>query len=110
MLIIPSSPCFKTILPNYNSGSNCGTRSFTPLNVISLSSQGKDNQLLKVFYLHDTAIPKADHIRYLDVTLDPKLNWNKPIDNVTAKGTPTLGVFRRNVLTYTETVKGTAYK
>ena len=61
-------------------------------------------------YLHDTEIPKADHIRYLGVTLDPKLNWNKHIDNVAAKGNSTLGFIRRNVLTNSETVKATAYK
>ena len=61
-------------------------------------------------YLHDTEIPKADHIRYLGVTLDPKLNWNKHIDNVAAKGNSTLGFIRRNVLTNSETVKATAYR
>ena len=64
----------------------------------------------KVLNLHGTEIPKANDIKYLGVTLDPKLNWNKHIDNVTAKGNSTLGFIRRNVLTSSETVKNTAYK
>ena len=49
----------------------------------------------KNLYLHGTTIvPKTNYIRYLGVNLDPKLNWNKHVDNVTAKGNSTLGIIR----------------
>ena len=74
--------------------------------VFSRKRQPTDESL----YLHGTEIPKTDNIKYLGVTLDPKLNWNKHIDNVTAKGDSTLGFIRRNILTTSENVRNTAYK
>ena len=52
----------------------------------------------KDLYLHGIMIPKTNYIRYLGVTLDPKLNWNKHEDHVTAKGNSTIDFIRRNIL------------
>ena len=65
----------------------------------------------KNLYLHGTTIvPKTNYIRYLGVNLDPKLNWNKHVDNVTVKKNSNLGSIGRNILTNSEAVKNMAYK
>ena len=64
----------------------------------------------KSLYLHCTLVLKINYIRYLGVTLDPKLNWNKHVDNVAAKGNSTLGFIRRNLLINSEAVKSKTYK
>ena len=48
-----------------------------------------------------------NYIRYLSVTLDPKLNWNAHIIdyNVTTKGNFTFGFIQRSILTNSEAVK-----
>ena len=43
-----------------------------------LTAKSARNQLVCMsLYLHGTEIPKTDNIKYLGVTKDPKLNWNK---------------------------------
>lgn len=60
--------------------------------------------------LHGTEIPRAERIKYLGLTLDPKITWSTHIDNTTTKANSTLGFIRRNVLTDSTEVKATAYK
>ena len=43
-------------------------------------------------------VPKTNYVRYLGVTLDPMLSWNKPVDNVTTKGNSTFGFIQINTL------------
>ena len=72
-------------------------------------SQGKQ-PIDKNLYLHGTMVPNTDCIWYRGITLNPKLNWNKHVNNVTAKGVSSLGFIRRNILTNSEAVKNMAYK
>ena len=58
--------------------------------------------------LHKTDIPRADSIKYLGVTLDPKLIWHSHVNKTAAKANSTLGFIRRNVLTKSQDVKKTA--
>ena len=53
-----------------------------------------------------------NYIRYLSVTLDPKLNWNAHIIdyNVTTKGNFTFGFIQRSILTNSEAVQNTVCK
>ena len=61
--------------------------------VFSMKIQPIDKSL----YLHCTAVIKANYIRCLSVTPDPKLNWNMHVDNLTTKGNSTLGFLQRNL-------------
>ena len=60
--------------------------------------------------LHKTDIPRADSIKYLGVTLDPKLIWHSHVNKTAAKANSTLGFIRRNVLTKSQEVEKTAYQ
>ena len=60
--------------------------------------------------LHNTEIPKANSVKYLGVTLDPKLTWKDHINNITNKGNSALGFIRRNITTNSTEIKCTAYK
>ena len=55
-------------------------------------------------------VQKKNNIRYLGVTLDPKFNWSKHADNVTANENSTLGIIQRKVLTNSESIKNMTYK
>ena len=60
--------------------------------------------------LTTTMILKTNYFfRYLGVTLDPRFNWSKYVDNVTDKENSTLGFIWRNILTNSEVVKNMAY-
>ena len=60
--------------------------------------------------LHDMEIPRTDEVKYLGVTMDSKLRWNKHIPDIATKANNTLGFIRRNVTTTNEEVKSLAYK
>ena len=55
-------------------------------------------------------VPKSNYLRYFGVTIDPKLNWNKRVDNVIAKGNSTLGFIQKNILPNSEALKNMAYE
>ena len=60
--------------------------------------------------LHNTEISKANSVKYLGVTLNPKLTWKDRINNITNKGNSALGFIRRNITTNSTEIKCTAYK
>ena len=62
------------------------------------------------FWLHNAEIPQTNSVKYLGVTLDPKLTSKNLINSITYKGNIALGFIHRKLTTnYTE-IKCTAYK
>ena len=58
---------------SWNSGSIYGTWSFTPLSSSTLSSHRGDTQLIQASIYMALWFQKTNYIKYLGVTLDPKL-------------------------------------
>ena len=83
---------------------------FYPLKCQQITFLCKRQPAEQSLYLHDTMIPKAEQIKYLEVTFDTKTNWNAHINNIASRGNSILSFKQRNVLTRVETVKTTAYK
>ena len=53
---------------------------------------------------------KTDSTKYLCVTLQSNLKWNKHINNITSKGNQTLDFLRRNLKVNSQKIKDHAYK
>ena len=64
----------------------------------------------KVYYLHDTALAFSDHCKYLGITLQSNLRWDKHINEKIANASRTLGLVRRNIKTPSTNIRDLAYK
>lgn len=60
--------------------------------------------------LHQTETPKTDTIKFLGLTIESKVNWNKHVDNTVSEASGTLSFIMRNILTSSKELKVTAYK
>ena len=62
-------------------------------------TQAKMRRINKVYYLHDTALAFSDYCKYLGVTLQSNLRWDKHINEKIANASCTLGLLQRNIKT-----------
>ena len=62
------------------------------------------------YYLYDTPPLSLDHFKYLGITLQSNLRYDRHIQDITAKANRTLGLLRRNVRTSSPQLKECAYK
>ena len=62
------------------------------------------------YYLYDTPLLSLDHFKYLGITLQSNLRYDRHIQDITAKANRTLGLLRRNVRTPLSQLKERAYK
>ena len=62
------------------------------------------------YYLYDTPLLSLDHFKYLGITLQSNLRYDRHIQDITAKANRTLGLLRRNVRTSSPRLKERAYK
>ena len=62
------------------------------------------------YYLYDTPLLSLDHFKYLGITLQSNLRYDRHIQEITAKANHTLGLLRRNVRTSSPQLKERAYK
>ena len=77
-------------------------------NVISIPPKNK--AVIEHHYtLHRQVLEQVDNAKYLGVTISNNLSWNKHIDNITAKGSRTLGFVRGNLKNCSRSVKTAGY-
>ena len=61
------------------------------------------------YKLHGHALDNVEASKYLGVTINNNLSWDRHIDNIIGKGNKTLGFIRRNLKDCTKPVKSAAY-
>ena len=65
----------------------------------------------RVYKLHGHSFEKKNrYTKYLGVTLQSNLKWDKHINNITSKAYQTLNFLRRNLKVSTQKIKDHAYK
>ena len=62
------------------------------------------------YYLYNTPLLSLDHFKYLGITLQSNLRYDRHIQDITAKANRTLGLLRRNIRTPSPQLKERAYK
>ena len=62
------------------------------------------------YYLYDTSLLSLDRFKYLGITLQSNLRYDRHIQDIMAKANLTLGLLRRNVRTSSPQLKECAYK
>ena len=77
-------------------------------NLISITQKPKP--ILFTNKLHDHPLAKVEHSKYLGITLQSNLKWNKHINSITNKANQTLGFLKRNLKIKSSDVKSQAYK
>ena len=63
-------------------------------NLISITQKRKPIHF--TYKLHDHPLAKVEHSKYLGITLQSNLKWNKHINSITNKANQTLGFLKRN--------------
>ncbi len=74
---------------------------------VTLATKHKINSR---YTLHNTILEVEDHSKYLGVTIQSNLQWDKHIQEKCAKAHRTLGLVQRNIRTSNRTVREQAYK
>ena len=70
----------------------------------------KNKQVRQTSYkLHGHTLDNVEASKYLGVTININLSWDRHIDNIVGKGNKTLGFIRRNLKDCTKPVKSAAY-
>ena len=62
------------------------------------------------YYLYDTPLLSLDHFKYLGITLQSNLRYDRHVQYITAKANRTLGLLRRNVRISSPQLKEREYK
>ena len=62
------------------------------------------------YYLHATPLREVDGARNQGIWFSKDLNWNRSIDEITAKAYRTFGFLKRNLQENLSTLKARAYK
>ena len=76
--------------------------------VLSVSSKRKPIQ--HSYILHNHTLEAVTSSKYLGVTLQSNLKWDKHIDEITSKANKTLGFLKRNLKTNNQNTKSQAYQ
>ena len=77
-------------------------------NLISIPQKRKPIHF--TYKLHDHPLAKVEHSKYLGITLQINLKWNKHINSITNKANQYLGFLKRNLKIKSSAVKSHAYK
>ncbi len=76
----------------------------------SMSVTLKKNKINSRYTLHNTTLEVEDHSKYLGVTIQSNLQWDKHIQEKCAKAHRTLGLVQRNIRTSNRSIREQAYK
>ena len=77
-------------------------------NLISITQKRKPIHF--TYKLYDHPLAKVEHSKYLGITLQSNLKWNKHINSITNKANQYLGFLKRNLKIKSSAVKSHAYK
>ena len=73
-------------------------------------TQATTHKMENIFCLCDTLLLSSDHFKYLGVTLQYNLRYDRHVQDITTKVNCTLGLLQRNVRTSSPQLKECAYK
>ena len=77
-------------------------------NIISITS--KRNKIHHDYKLHNHTLQQVESSKYLGITLQNNLKWDKHINNITANANRSLGFLKRNLKLNSPHIKEHAYK
>ena len=84
--------------------------SFHPDKCTTLPVTRKTTPFTSEYHLHGQILKTVESAKYLGVTIQKNLSWDKHINNVCVKANKTLGFLRRNLKISAIKLKETAYK
>jgi myo-inositol-hexaphosphate 3-phosphohydrolase len=70
---------------------------FHPDKCTIVSVTQKRKTILHTYQLHGHTLEKADSAKYLGITIQNNLKWDKHINTMTAKANQSLGFIKRNL-------------
>ena len=77
-------------------------------NVLSITQKQKSIKF--TYKLHGHSLEKTDSTKYLGITLQSNLKWDKHTNSITSKANQTLGFLRRNLKVNSQKIRDHAYK
>ena len=83
---------------------------FNPSKCEILSVTRKKSPTAYSYTLHGHTLNRVKSTKYLRLTITSDLNWNKQINNITARANQSLGFVKRNVKTRSRDIKTKVYK
>ena len=83
---------------------------FHPDKCTKLSISQKKNTINHDYILQNHTLECVSSAKYLGVTLQSNLKWNKYIDNITSIGNKSLGFLKRNLKVANTEIKSRAYQ
>lgn len=83
---------------------------FHPDKCTILSVTTKKRPLKYTYTLHNHILESVTSAKYLGLTLQSNLKWDKHIDDITSKGNKMLGFIKRNIKTPNQQIKSQAYR
>ena len=90
-----------------------GTRlahALPPRQMHSSKCNTKAKTISHTYHLHGHTLEKADSAKYLGITIQNNLKWDKHINTITAKVNQSLGFIKRNLKVHSPTIKEHAFK
>ncbi|KAL8618799.1 hypothetical protein ACOMHN_000227 [Nucella lapillus] len=96
-------------LQNLEVWENKWDMAFHPDKCTTLPVSRKENPILNEYNLHGHTLATVQSAKYLGVTLQANMEWNKHVDNIVAKAGRTLGFLRRNLKIASTTLREKAY-
>ena len=83
---------------------------FHPDKCTVVSVTQKRKTISHTYQLHGHTLEKADSAKYLGITIQNNLKWDKHINTITAKANQSLGFIKRNLKVHSPAIKEHAFK